>query len=149
MNNWESCKEYLTEKVLGECWHSPDRQHAVGVFLASGTVVIQKCTNCGRVLSNSYGSILDRRTFDSIQDLHDLYSVSKRAGKWGELKWYLNNKLFETIRRDDNLYHFCENFLDWIFCLNGTPDDFKARCQMVAEWHGWKGDENVGGEKRD
>ena len=100
-------KQYLTEKVLKECWHTESI----------------RCERCGKYHNEPFN-----RTFDNIQDLHDVYSALYRAGKWREYsrlvwcKWYPQAELF---------------------CLNGKSEDFEARCRMVAEWHGWEEDSDV------
>ena len=117
-------QQYLTEKVLKKCWHEIQ---TVTKQDKDGEIYTQDiCLHCNREFRGNY--LLSHRTFDNIQDLHDVYSALYRAGKWREYsrlvwcKWYPQAELF---------------------CLNGKSEDFEARCRMVAEWHGWEEDSDV------
>ena len=61
----EQCK-YLTEQVLGECFHDYDKYYKSGL----------KCTDCGSFLHN--------RTFDNWTDFGALWSVMQKHEKWEE-----------------------------------------------------------------
>jgi len=68
------------------------------------------------------------RTFTTPKDLHDVYSAVEREGRTDELRDYLGKR---WVKEKDSAWKF-------IMCLNGKPEDFEARCKMVAEWHGWE-----------
>ena len=70
------------------------------------------------------------RTFTTPKDLHDVYSAVVRMGKWDDFcnySWFPRKKKYPKVDHDV-----------WLFCFNGRPEDFEARCKMVAEWHGWE-----------
>jgi hypothetical protein len=60
-------RRYLTEWG-GECWHEPDRGCAVGLGTSSGGIVLQICTKCGVILSNTFQQLHENRTFDTWND---------------------------------------------------------------------------------
>lgn len=131
MNNWESCKKYLTEKVLGECWHESKNSRAVGKVKPSGGITIQTCYKCKAVMSDTYHGVNENRTFDNVKDLHDLYSAIYKQDKWSDFIDWVDEAYYFPLEQNGDGHA-------WLFCLNGTSDNFNARCQMVAEWHGWK-----------
>ena len=70
----EQCK-YLTEKVLGECWHP---EHIKGKLT---------CILCGEHLfahsdPNTFGTL--RRTFDNWTDFGMLWEAMQKHEKWEE-----------------------------------------------------------------
>jgi len=120
MNTWDVCKEYLTEKVLEECWH------------VQGDSKTPICYKCASYFIEPSGN----RTFDNIRDLHALYSAIAKKGLRVSLLEYL---LLETTGQK---WEFDQRFIMWLFCVDGSPDDFKERCQMIAKWYKWKGEQN-------
>ena len=130
-------KQHLTEKVLKECWHEWEYYSP---FQLGANESDYKCKKCG-----AWKSETRELTFDNIQDLHDVYSAVERERKWiheGFERW-----VYQRYYQPDALLGYMREttFVKWLFCLNGKPEDFEARCKMVAEWKGWKeaGDEKV------
>ena len=105
-------RKYLTEKVLGECWHKTDRP-------------TQRCLYCGMKLM-----YFNHHIFATRDDMMDLYEAIKKAGKWDDFDNYSWN-----YRKGVNpeISH-----TTWLFCLSGVG--YEDRCQMVYEW--WKEKEN-------
>jgi len=123
-------QQYLTEKVLKKCWHEIQ---TVTKQDKDGEIYTQDiCLHCNREFRGNY--LLSHRTFTNIQDLHDVYSAVERDGKWAELHEHLID-LWPDLPEEIEKWGA---FSLWYQCLNGKPRDFEARCQMVAEWHGWK-----------
>ncbi len=123
--NW---KQFLTEKVLKGCWHDIEDH---GPYKS-------KCNKCGM----SFGAIHTsdwnpqgfNHTFDSRNDLLDLYEAINRDGKWDD---------FSGGARWKHTMFSVEDFVEmsaWLFCLDGKG--YEERCKMVAEFYGWN-------EKRD
>jgi len=115
----ESCKRFLVEKVLKECWHKK------GKILPDGAM---RCPKCEGYFNQHFGGY---RTFTTIQDLYDLYSALMIAGKWNEFycdlfnKWYTIDPIPDDV--DANAL-----FDAWLFCLDG--EGYEERCVMVAEF---------------
>ena len=107
--NW---KQFLTEKVLKECWHSSETWY--------------DCDNAKHCR---------RRTFDNRNDLMDLYEQIEKDGKLISFLNYLNAacdwKDFNPIRDRALEYLF-----KWLFCLDGSG--YEEKCKMVAEFYGWE-----------
>lgn len=122
---WEDCKRYLTEKVLGECWHKWE-------WIPGGGMKCKCCTiNLYKKDDVRYEQVIpvpQNPTFTTITDLLALYEVMGKVGKWVEFKQFASH-------RPDN---FGVDFDSWLFCLN-APDQIPERCMMVAEFAGWKG----------
>lgn len=121
---------YLTEKVLGECWH--ERANP-------GNTEQPRCT-CGAVNDSAFalneGHIFKvRRTFATEADMMVCYRVLFKTGKWEEFcnfsmdVWVMDNDLSSI---EDTI-----PFVAWLFCLSG--EGYEDRCKMVAEFVGWKG----------
>ena len=103
-------QQYLTEKVLKECWHT-------------GSI---RCEKCGKYHNEPFN-----HTFDNAQDLHDVYSAVER-----DREWWKYEQEYCLLLWDGNTQN--GTFNSWLFCLNGKPEDFEARCKMVAEFYGWE-----------
>ena len=121
--NW---KQFLTEKVLKECWHSSS--------LTIHNDTSGQCKKCGTMLYIIGGA---NRTFTTRNDLMDLYQKVYEDWKWTELVKYLNNiwwikygRLYDTV--DEAI----ADYNAWLFCLNGK--NYETRCKMVAEFYGWE-----------
>jgi len=115
--NW---KQFLTEKVLGECWHE-----------LTGDQPGCTCKKCGAGFSavhysdwNPKGFV---RTFATRNDLMDLYQQVYKDGKWGSFSIFSLRKF--RIDRESDYYN------SWRFCLNG--EGYEERCKAVAEFYGW------------
>ena len=112
--NWQ---QFLTEKVLGECYHE-------GSSLLNSGYHYRKCDKAFSV----------NRTFDNRNDLMDLYEAVNRDEKiwqfekvcWEKLKTEFPSKTMEDIL---NLV------TPWMFCLDGKG--YEERCRMAAEFYGW------------
>ena len=108
----DETRRYLTEKVLGECWHSNIPTSSI-------------CCKCRDVVS------VIPRTFDNHSDMMDLYQAIEKAGKWiNFLNWVFND--LEEPYRGDSYYSTAS--IAWLFCLSG--EGYEDRCKMVAEFWG-------------
>ncbi len=128
--NWQ---QFLTERVLGECWHEWIKRPEVG---------LQAKCSCGMlydVTSYNRADILyihRNRTFDNRNDLLDLYEAIYRDGKWKEFETEIFERAFIP-------YYYKEakainNFNAWLFCL--SSEGYEDRCKMAAEFYGWEAD---------
>jgi hypothetical protein len=119
--NW---KQFLTEKVLKECWHSSS--------LTIHNDTSGQCKKCGTMLYIIGGA---NRTFTTRNDLMDLYKLIEKDGKLIAFLNYLNTacdwKDFDPIRDRALEYLF-----KWLFHLDGSG--YEEKCKMVAEFYGWK-----------
>ena len=119
--NW---KQFLTEKVLKWCWHDIEDH---GPFESH-------CCKCGM----SFGAIHTsdwnpqgfNRTFDTRNDLLDLYEVVYEDGKWDEFFWF-----YASHCKPKREGLGCSEATAWLFCLDGK--DYEYRCKMVADFYGW------------
>ena len=109
-------QQFLTEKVLKECWHYGRTPFNCGF----------KCRKCGNTFTTN-------RTFDNRNDLMDLYEAIEKDGKWEDFFWD-----FAFQRKPENYGLGEAETSVWLFCLDGK--DYEARCKMVAEFYGWKGE---------
>ena len=125
--NW---KQFLTEKVLHECWHEfvvafppvePEQIPVRG----------HKCKHCGKYWPTKIRDGHGSRTFDNRNDLMDLYQKVYEDGKWEDFFWD-----FAFQRKPENYGLGEAETSVWLFCLNGK--DYAERNNMVAEFYGWK-----------
>lgn len=127
--NW---KQFLTEKVLKECWHEfvvafppvePEQIPVRG----------HKCKHCGKYWPTKIRDGHGSRTFDNRNDMMDLYEKIEKDGKWDDFFWD-----FAFKRKPENYGLGEAETSVWLFCLDGK--DYEAQCKMVAEFYGWKAD---------
>ena len=125
--NW---KQFLTEKVLGECWKADGWfcQSCNEVKPPQKVTFHEYCDDCGDKLGVSVN-----RTFTTRNDLMDLYQQVYEDGKWDDFFWD-----FAFKRKPENYGLGEAETSVWLFCLNG--EDYAERCKMVAEFYGWKAD---------
>ena len=83
-------QQFLTEKVLKECWHSSETWY--------------DCDNAKHCR---------RRTFDNRNDLLDLYEAIYRDGKWDDFS--VGARWKHTMFSAEDTAEVSE----WLFCLNG------------------------------
>lgn len=121
----QSWQQFLTERVLGGCWHE-----------LTGDQPGCTCKKCGAGFSaihysdwNPKGFV---RTFTTRNDLMDLYQQVYEDGKWDDFFWD-----FAFKRKPENYGLGEAETSVWLFCLNG--EDYAERCKMVAEFYGWEG----------
>jgi hypothetical protein len=127
MNLTEADKKYLTEEVLGECWHE-----VVGEIEDDG-VHRTYCTKCDR--DRSYGDY-NHRTFTTQADMMALYSALFKAGKWEEFYWNCKGDwIFEREFRKEGFDIGESKFTAWLFCL--SDEEYGEACARVIEF--WKG----------
>jgi len=116
---------------LGECWHEPDSECALGREYNGGGMMKQKCLKCGCLLSTTYQIYEDNRTFDTRADMMDLYEAIVKRGEFSSIFNYLHGKCdwkeLDPIR--DNVFEY---LFKWIICLSG--ESYEDRCQMVVDW---------------
>ncbi len=110
-------QQFLTEKVLKECWHISES--GVNNVVGTEPYCVAKCVVCGKILSTSYEDLLRNRTFDNRNDMMDLYEALYREMKWFGFRLSL-------LTCDDS----------HAFCLSG--EGYEQRCKMVAEFYGWE-----------
>ena len=125
-----SWKQFLTEKVLGECWKADGWfcQSCNEVKPPQKVTFHEYCDDCGDKLGVSVN-----RTFTTRNDLMDLYQQVYEDGKWDDFFWD-----FAFKRKPENYGLGEAETSVWLFCLNG--EDYAERCKMVAEFYGWKGE---------
>lgn len=124
-------QQFLTEKVLGECWKADGWfcQSCNEVKPPQKVTFHEYCDDCGDKLGVSVN-----RTFTNRNDLMDLYEQIWKDGKWIQFEEYSSDKW-------DKLYPYMMktakiiSFTPWLFCLDGK--DYEARCKMVSEFYGW------------
>ena len=107
-------QQFLTEKGLGEEWLEPPPNHR-------DTCSCYECVDC-----RTYN-----RTFDTRNDLMDLYQKVYENGKWDD---------FSGGARWKHTMFSVEDFVEmsaWLFCLDGK--DYEPRCKLVSEFYGWEG----------
>ena len=113
-----SWKQYLTEKVLKECWHE--------WRYIKGQIKYERweCVKCPAYCIGSAGEYKNR-TFDNRNDMMDLYEAIYKSGpkEWG----LFINFVFEK----EGLV-----VTPTLFCLSG--EGYEDRCKMVAEFYGWE-----------
>ena len=124
--NW---KQFLTEKALKECWHDINPPSISNFWYIC---------SCGEVFGDPLQAIQHQnnaknRTFDNRNDLMDLYQKIYEDGKWDDFFWD-----FAFKRKPENYGLGEAETSVWLFCLDGK--DYEARCKMVAEFYGWKGE---------
>ena len=109
-------QEFLTEKVLKECYHEGSSLLNAGYH----------CHKCDKAFSVN-------RTFDNRSDLMDLYAKVYKDGKWESFEEYQFNYW-------DDLFPFQKEhkvgFVPWLFCLKG--ECYTLGCKAVAEFYGWE-----------
>ena len=116
-------QQFLTEKVLKECWHNLEIQD---YELCPDVFGI--CKKCNEVFEIG----TENRPYDNHSDLLDLYEAIYRDGKWDD---------FSGGARWKHTMFSAEDFVEmsvWFFCLSG--EGYEDRCQMAYEW--WKEKEN-------
>ena len=130
-------KKVLTEEVLKEEWHVPEwrccdcgRQFTPN---KSPLIEVPICAYCGSPNKDFVLPLDANRTFDNRNDLLDLYEVVYEDGKWDDFFWD-----FAFQRKPENYGLGEAETSVWLFCLDGK--DYEARCKMVAEFYGWKGE---------
>lgn len=107
-------QQFLTEKVLGECYHEGSSLLNAGYH----------CHKCDKAFSVN-------RTFDNRSDLMDLYQKVYEDGKWDEFFWFSAS---HCKPKREGLG--CSETTAWLFCLDGSS--YEEKCRMVAEFYGWK-----------
>jgi len=110
MNLTDDEKRYITEKVLGECWHE------------SFVNECNQCKNCN-VWKKRFAEW--NRTFTTHQDLAEVYGKLVESGEWEEFQLFLAKK-FNSWRMDSGL-------TAWLFCLS-SPSEIEGMMVRVAEW---------------
>jgi len=115
----EEIRRYLTEEVLGECWHELD-----------GNQPGCHCIKCGMRFTAIHYSDWNpkafNRTFITQADMMDLYKALIKARRWGA---------FDKFSYDKWLINTNTHYSAWLFCLSG--EGYEERCKMVLEF--WKG----------
>ena len=119
--NWQ---QFLTEKVLKECWHEWE----------CAEFKTFKCSICGKWIpeKDAYENS-NRRRFTTRNDLMDLYQKIYEDGKWEDFFWD-----FAFQRKPENYGLGEAETSVWLFCLDGKGHE--ERCKIVAEFYGWKGE---------
>lgn len=118
-------QQFLTEKVLKECWHEWVHITPEGRDEYYDYNICKKCKEMWSGLNYK-----NNRTFDNRNDLLDLYEAIYRDGKWGD---------FSGGARWKHTMFSVEDFVEmsaWLFCLDGKG--YEEKCRMVAEFYGWK-----------
>lgn len=113
-------QQFLTEKVLGECWHA-------FTFNDFGYKVC-KCNGKPWIFgdSNERIDLHTNRTFDNRNDMMGLYQKVYEDGKWKEFTEYA----FRFYKED----YSEEQFNTWLFCPKGKDPEVLYRCFIVSAW---------------
>ena len=121
-------QQFLTEKVLKECWHEWRKYTEVGLQAKCSCGILFDVTTYNRA------DILYKhknRTFDNRTDMMDLYEAIERDGKWDTFFWDVASLCYPRIYGIG-----CSETTAWLFCLYG--EGYEDRCKMVAEFYGWE-----------
>jgi hypothetical protein len=105
--NWQ---QFLTEKVLVE-------------DVSPNTITI----SCD-------GKVWVSRTFDTRNDLMDLYQKVYEDEKWREFEAEVYERRFIPYFYKET--KMVNNFNTWLFCLDDK--DYEPHCKMVAMFYGWE-----------
>ena len=117
-------RKYLTERVLGKCWHESKDGRAVGRVKQSGGITIQTCHKCKAVMSDTFHGVNENRTFTTRDDMMDLYAMmANDVKKWWQFILYFNSKYWDFDGNGET---------NKLFCLDGTG--YESRCELVAEF---------------
>ena len=116
-------QQFLTEKVLGECWHDVE---------ASDVSYCKKCGTSRAKIAMDWDRITDNRTFTTRNDLMNLFERIWRLNKW---TYFIDSAIcyWPVLKYK----HSKDDFMAWLFCLDG--EGYEPRCKMVSELYGWKG----------
>ena len=133
-NNLTEKQRRLLTEWLGECYHEPDRDSAVGCYQGEYTVR-QTCEKCGKILSTTEKVYLGNRTFDTWQDLGDLKEKLVEKGLWINFEGLAYKSFFNPFSRDeDDLDTYYDQIIgaytEWLM----DP----ARILLVAEFKPWE-----------
>jgi hypothetical protein len=117
-------RKYLTEKVLGECWHDEDEYippYECQDF-HGGKMPFLGDPRCHHFQCKPP----DNCAFTTRDDMMDLYQAIEKAGKWDDFdnySWNYRKGVKPEI-----------SHTTWLFCLSG--EGYEDRCKMVAEFWG-------------
>lgn len=112
-----SWKKFLTEKILKEKWLEFPEGHN------PKTCGCYDCPN-PRIYN---------RKFNNYKDLQALYkTISKDKVDWKDFFWWMGVHSKFT----DAPYHQAL-FAKWLFCTDGSLEDYEDRCKSVAKYYGW------------
>ena len=121
-------QQFLTEKVLKECWHEWRKYPEVGLQAKCSCGILFDVTTYNRA------DILYKhknRTFDNRTDMMGLYEAIERDGKWEDFFWD-----FAFQRKPPDYGYGSLETATWLFCLSG--EGYEDRCKMIAEFYGWE-----------
>ena len=122
--NW---KQFLTEKVLHECWHIAEQ-----IKFPDDSDYF-RCSKCKFPMRRC-----SFRAFDNEADMMEVYRAIYNDGKWKDFITYSNDLWW----KDAGLYQLVEeavaDYSAWLFCLDKTG--YEDRCKMVSEFYGWEGE---------
>ena len=105
-----SWQQFLTEKVLGECWHD-----GTSILMAG-----YHCKKCDKIFTCN-------RTFNNRADMMDLYEKIEKDGKLISFLNYLNTACDwkDSIQSEIEL---------WSIYLNGSSALMEAAMKRNAKW---------------
>lgn len=105
-------KKMLTEKLLGECWHS---------FKSSMYLCFpDRCLDCAKLITS-----LEHRTFTTPDDMMAVKRKLVEKGEWKGFYMFCRDKFDDTPEPIINGYY--EDFTDWLL-------DESRFCRLVAEF---------------
>ena len=113
----DETRQFLTEKVLGLCWHEVTAHYSSRV-----------CMKCGLKYASHDNTPIQNRPFSTHDDMMDLYQAVEKAGKWEEFYRFATEEPYRKTKS----FLDGSSFISWFFCLSGSGHE--DRCQMVAEF---------------
>jgi hypothetical protein len=127
----ESVKRFLTEKVLGECWH--EWKHIIpedrdGYYDYDYTI----CTKCKEKWSGINHAV--QRTFATDADVMDLMRAMVKQGKW--VRFYLTaiDSYYHSSAYKGNRWGMTADKIDWLF-LSTEPDGVRTFARLAGEFY--------------
>jgi hypothetical protein len=75
----------------------------------------------------------DNRTFNTLDDMMDLYHFIVKKEKWES---FIHYAYYEREKKHGFTTPDAGEYEKWLFCLSGEGG-YEERCQMVADWL-WK-----------
>jgi len=112
-------QQYLTEKVLRECWHD-----GTSILMAG-----YHCKKCDKIFSCN-------RTYSTEADTMELYRQIEKDGKWDDFVKHTSAKWGENVVLYMVVEEAIADYIAWLFCLDGKG--YEDRCKIVSEFYGWE-----------
>ena len=120
----EADKKFLTEKVLGECWHD---MYEVSDY------TYEQCIKCGVLTGmEMFRDDNDNRTFATDADVMDLMRAMVKQGKWAVFFSYAMCEYERVCHNWQEGYDY--EYAEWLF-LSTEPDGVRTFCKLAGEFY--------------